>query len=476
MTFTIYDIALLIIFVISISLFLYVKRKNLKRDGLLFLYRTKWGVRLISHIGKKYKRSLKVIGYISIGAGYLLMAGVIYLFYLISKIYFSRPDIVTQIKVPPIMPLIPYIDKIVPGLPPFYFTYWIIILAIIAIAHEFAHGIFAARDKIKIKSTGFGFFPFFLPIFLAAFVELDEKKMAKKPKLSQMAILSSGTFANILTAILSFILIWVFFSLAFAPSGVIFDTYAYSIVGVSSISSVNGVYLSNTTYDKVLNLSKEDGLNKIGIGNWSYLADKDFLEKQKNNQLGILLVYNDAPAINAGISPGEAITEINDVKVHNKDELARELLRYKPGTEVNIKTKKDKELLNYKVTLGEHPEKKAVSFLGVGFSRDERTGIIGKTYVVLSSFKDPNVYYESIMGEFGDFVYYLLWWLILISISIALINMLPVGIFDGGRFFYLTVLAMIKDEKKAKRCFTIVTYLFLALVLLLLIFWVLSFF
>ena len=230
MNFIVYDIAFLVSFVIFISVFLYRKKKNLEKEGLLLLYRTSWGIKLINHVGNKYKKLLKVLSYVSIGLGYCLMAGIFYLFYTIVKIYASRPDIVAQIKVPPIMPLIPYIDKIVPGLPSFYFIYWIIIIAIIAVVHEFAHGIFAISNNVKIKKTGFGFFPFFLPIFLAAFVELDEKVMAKKSKFKQMAVLSAGTFANVLTAIFFFGVMWLFFSLAFAPSGIVFDNYMYSVV------------------------------------------------------------------------------------------------------------------------------------------------------------------------------------------------------------------------------------------------------
>ncbi len=62
------------------------------------------------------------------------------------------------------------------------------------------------------------------------------------------------------------------------------------------------------------------------------------------------------------------------------------------------------------------------------------------------------------------------------SLSVALINMLPVGIFDGGRFFYLTILALTKSEKIAKRSFVFLTQFFIFLLLLLLIFWGISFF
>ena len=225
MSFMIYDLTLLAVFIIFIGIFLYRGRKKIKKDGLLLLYRTSWGIKLIHKIGKKYPRTLKVLSHISIICGYLLTIGVLYLVYTIVKIYLFRPDVVTQIKVPPIMPLIPYIDKVVTFLPPFYFTYWIVILAVIAITHEFAHGIFAAYNKVRIKKTGFGFFPFFLPVFLAAFVELDEKQMAKKPSFAQRAVLSAGTFANVLTAIFFLIVLGIFFSLAFSPGGVVFDNF-----------------------------------------------------------------------------------------------------------------------------------------------------------------------------------------------------------------------------------------------------------
>src|SRR3989344_7171493 len=182
MNFIIYDLTFLALFVAFVSFFLYTRRKNLKRDGLLFLYKTSWGIRLIEKTGEKYKKTLGVLSYFSIATGYILMAVMFYMLVKIVYIYVTLPSVVRAIKIPPITPLIPYLPQVfkLDFLPPFYFTYWIVIIAIVAISHEFAHGIFAAYDKIKIKSTGFGFFPFFLPVFLAAFVELDEKKMAKK--------------------------------------------------------------------------------------------------------------------------------------------------------------------------------------------------------------------------------------------------------------------------------------------------------
>jgi len=471
MNFIIYDIIFLILFAISVSIFLYTRKKNLKKEGLLFLYKTGWGIRFINRIGNKYKKILKVLSYVSVGLGYSLMAAMLYLVYTILRIYVFRPDIVRAIKIPPIMPLIPYLPSVfkLDFLPPFYFTYWIVIIAIIAITHELAHGIFAAYNKVKIKNTGFGFFPFFLPVFLAAFVALDEKKMAKKSKFSQMAILSAGTFANLLTAVLFLGILWLFFSLAFVPSGIVFDTYAYSIVGITGISSINGISLNNASYEKVLSLINETGFSKIKAGDNNHLITKDFLEKQKSSEEYVFL-YDDAPAINAELTG--AIIEINGVKIDTREKLSEELLVNSPGEKVIIKTKTEEETLEYEIVLGKHPENESLPWLGIGFIDQKKSG---RTFNLLSFFKKSNVYYEPKLDGISIFVYNLLWWLVLISVSVALINMLPVGIFDGGRFFYLTVLAITKSEKKAKNCFKFLTYFFVFLLFLLIAFWLWSF-
>jgi membrane-associated protease RseP (regulator of RpoE activity) len=458
-----YDLILLGIFIIAVAAFLIRKRENLKREGLLFLYRTSWGIKFINYVGKKYKRTMAVLCYVSVVLGYVLMVSMVYLFYTVIKLYLFRPDVVSAIRVPPIMPLIPYIDKFVPFLPPFYFTFWIVILAVIAISHEFAHGIFAAYEKVKIKKTGFGFFPFFLPVFLAAFVELDEKKMAKKKKFKQMAILSAGTFANIVTSLFFLAILWGFFVVAFTPAGVVFDDYSYSVVPVSDINMVNGVLVVNPTYESLTNLVKNATLNDIEAGGRDYVGVKGF-----NNDKTQVALYDDAPAINSEMNG--AITEIGGGKVRSLEELSAILSKYDPGDEVIIETVVDGETKNYEIVLGENPTKPGSAWVGIGFVNAEQS-FMGKIFSVLSSFKGTNIYYESKIGEFGWFLYNLLWWLIIIGISVALVNMLPIGIFDGGRFFYLTVLAVTKSEKAARNTYKILTKLFLLILLAIMVVW-----
>lgn len=470
-----YDLIFLFLFIIFLSIFLYTRRRNIRKEGLLLLYKASWGIKLINHIGKKYKRTFNFLSYVSIGLGYVLMIGMFYLTWGILKIYLFNPSIVRAIKVPPIIPLVPYLPQVfnLDFLPPFFFTYWIVILAIIAITHEMAHGIFAAHNNVKVKTTGFGFFPFFLPIFLAAFVELDEKVMAKKKKFSQMAILSAGTFANVLTAIFFFGVLWLFFSLAFAPSGVVFDSYATSTITIAGISSINGIALTNPTYDRILELTNEEGFSEIEVEEDKFMVTTKILEEQEENE-GEIIVYSSAPAIREEL--GSIITDINGVEVRDLDELITELSKYSPGEEITVGTIVEEGDVEKIIVLEEHPDREGSAWLGIGFLNQKRPGVVGKIVDSLSSFKNPNVYYTPVFDGISVFIYNMLWWLILISISVALVNMLPVGIFDGGRFFYLTMLSITKSEKAAKRWFQFSTYFFLFLLFLLMILWAKSFF
>lgn len=469
-----YDLILLGIFLIFIVQFLIRNRHNLKRDGLLILYRTKWGMNLIDRTGKKYKKTLKFLSYVSITVGYLLMAGILWMFGKIIYLYVAYPAVVRAIKVPPITPLIPYFDRIVPqlGLPSFYFIYWILILAVIAIFHEFAHGIFMRRYDIKIKSTGFGFFPFFLPVFLAAFVEQDEKSMNRKKIFPQLAVLSAGTFANIITAAVFFLVMILFFSIAFVPAGVQFNTYSYSAIDIGSINNINGDAIEGANYQAILSLSNETGWNEVVVsGGGKYIFEKEMWKEQGGGS-GFVYLYDDAPAIREKMTG--AIVEVEGVRVSDWNVFASELNKYSPGDEVEITTANDSGEFNYEIVLGEHPNNPNRPFLGVGYSPAERKGLIGKFVDYISSFKKDHIYYQP-KWEVSDFVYDFLWWLVLISFSVALVNMLPMGIFDGGRFFYLTILWMTKSERKAERWFRGVTKFLLFLVLALMLFWAWSF-
>jgi len=460
MNFYFYDITFLVIFGAFLSWFLISRRKKVQREGILFLYRTKLGLKIIDYISRKHKKFLHSFEYVLIFFGYLLMATMIFLIGQIIYLFFKFPDLIKAIKIPPVVPLIPYLPQIFKAdyLPAFYFTYWIIVLAVAAISHEFLHGIFARARGIKIKSTGFAF----LGPFSGAFVEPDENKVKKLPIKSQIAFLSAGTFANLVMTIVFFIILWLFFILFFAPSGVIFNIYTFSIANSSDINLTKESLFVN--FDGGLNLTK------VLVGNTTYYVESRYLV----NNTGYVIAYEDSPALKAGLNG--IIIGLDGNKINTYTDLVKALALKKPGDEVLIKTSFNNSVNEYNIKLAGRPDNENKAYLGIATIKTDSSSILSKIRNSALFFKDPNTDYEPKFAEnFIIFIYNLIWWIVLVNFSVAVGNMLPLGIFDGGRVFYLTVFGITKSEKIAKAAYKFSTYLFILAFLLLTFLWFVNF-
>ncbi len=478
--FIILDLILLVVILASLVFFLRKNKERLSKDGILYLYKTTWGIKLIDKIGNRYKKTLEFSAYLSIVVGYLLMIGILYLLGLTVFQYLTRPEIVETIRAPPIAPVIPYFPQLF-GLgeffPPLYTIYFIASILIVATIHEFSHGVFAKRWGVRIKTTGFAFLRFF-PVIFGAFVEPDEKQMKKKSKFQEMSVLSAGVFANVITGIVFFILLVLFFHAAFSPAGIAFSTYPYSSVNVSTISSVNDIGLNDPTYEKILGLTNEQGYSKVRADGIGYVITKESLERQKSN--GSISFYYDAPAINSDLE--RVILKINGNEITDIEDLRDDISNRLPGEKITLTVLGDDgESYNRDVILGENPAQNGSAWLGIAFFEDNK-GFVKKEFLhFMSSFRSENLgffgntYYEPLMGKFSGFIYYLIWWIVLINFLVALFNMLPVSILDGGRFFYLTVLAATGSERAAKNAYGFFGYAILFVFLLLMFRWVFSF-
>src|SRR3989344_4142235 len=171
-----YDLSFLVIFTLFVIIFLYSKRKNIAREGLLYLYKTQVGVKLIDYIGRKFGKQIRSLHYVIISISYLLFAGIMFIIGQAIYIYLKVPEITSVIKTPPLLPLIPYFPQLFGAknlFPPFYFVYFLAAIVIVAFVHEFSHGILAKANNVRIKSTGVAF----LGPILGAFVEQDEGQM-----------------------------------------------------------------------------------------------------------------------------------------------------------------------------------------------------------------------------------------------------------------------------------------------------------
>ena len=456
-----YDLIFLAVFCIWVVWFLSTRKHNLKREGWMYLYRTQWGVKFIDRVSKKYSKILHALKYPIVIVGFGLMAIMVFLLAQTVYIYAKFPEITKIVKAPPIMPLIPYFTQIFnveSFLPNFYFMYFLLALIIVAVVHEFSHGIYMRLFRTKIKSTGFAF----LGPILGAFVEQDEKSFQKESRFHQMVVLGAGVFANILFFLLFFFLLVIFFYTSYTPSGYIFDNYAYNVIQTSDIRSFTEVS-SNMT------LVNGGNFSYVYLGNLS-----SFVQITKNIN-GSLLLYLDSPAIRTNLSG--VIIGIDGQKVRTRSDLSFYLSEKKPGDKIIITTINDGKENNYSINLAENPSDSSKPFIGIVNYGQPQRGIFGRIINYFASFRDKNTKYTANYNPgLAFYLYNLLWWVMMINLFVALFNMLPLGILDGGRFFYLAVFGLTKSKKVAEKSSKLATKLIALIFLLMMVFWFISLF
>ena len=475
MSFVYYDIGFLIIASVLGILFLWKRKKNLNKEmGIFYLYRTQLGVKFIEKFSKKHARFLNSLKYLIITVGYCLMAFIIYTFAKTAYIYIRYPFVAELFDSPPVFPVVPYFPTLfgVENIfPPFYFTYFLVAFVVVATFHEFAHGIYAKLYKINIKSTGVVFLG---PLLAGAFVEQDDKQMEKAKKTDQLTILAAGVFANIILTIIFFLIMWLLFSITFVPAGATFTTYSNSIINVDSIEKIgntelNGQELIDLIDNAEIELTIQDGedieLRKLTANGTDYYYEKKSLKQQLEMGAEQAIVYNNFPAINQGIKG--TITGINGEEVKTYEDLAEIMPKYSPGDEITLTTNYEGETLNYQITLAEDPEVEGRAIIGIGNDLLNSMQIEER----FAFFKSEFTKYDY-TSEILYFLYYMVFWIFLLNLAVAIFNMLPLLIFDGGRFFYLTIWGITKSEKAARKAYKWMGILILASILLLIAVWV----
>jgi len=178
----------------------------------------KWGLKWMDKYSKKYREWIILLGYVGMGAGFV---GLIFISYMLIQ---NLINLITQPTATSGVSLVlPGVN--VPGLGILPFWYWLIAIFIIAVVHEFGHGIVARAHNIEVKNTGIVLFG---PI-IGAFVEPNEKKMFKESDIKQYSVLAAGAFSNVLLAIVAILLLSFVFSpiqdSMVEPAGFSFEQY-----------------------------------------------------------------------------------------------------------------------------------------------------------------------------------------------------------------------------------------------------------
>ena len=77
--FLFYDLIFLAVFTAWVVWFLYTRKRNLTREGIIYLYRTSLGIKFIDYVGKKYRKVINVAQYLSVTLGFFLMGAILFL-------------------------------------------------------------------------------------------------------------------------------------------------------------------------------------------------------------------------------------------------------------------------------------------------------------------------------------------------------------------------------------------------------------
>lgn len=297
---------LAIVFFAILGIFLINKRKKLTTQGYFpffyfSMYKTKLGLNGMNFLAKKFPKTFKVLSNIGIVVGFIGMALISYeLIKNLIKLFY-QPEVVAQ-SVGLVLPFQVKGGFYVP------FEYWILSIFILAVVHEFSHGIIARLHNIKIKSSGFAFLGILVPVLPAAFVEPDESKLNKAKTKKQLAVFAAGPFSNIVLG---------------------FMVLAFLIFAMGPIAN-----------QVVIN----DGVKVTGFIDGNY------------------------PASTSGLKPGEIILAIDDVNTLDANNFSNYLSTRFAGDMVKLKTNES----YYTITLGEHPEDSTKGYLGVTISQNTK--------------------------------------------------------------------------------------------------------
>ncbi len=320
---------------------------------------------------------------------------------------------------------------------------FIVILLVLVLAHEWGHFFAAKKFGIRVDEFGFGFPPRALKLFkrgetlftlnwlpIGGFVKIfgenpDEentsgpdaaRSFVNKPKWQQAIVLFAGIFMN-------FVLAWVLFSIGFmsglptsvgnAPKGYELQDQHLVVVSVlkDSPAEMAGLksgdkIISATSVDGILSEINPDTLKAFVVAHPSTEISIGYLRGEEKGEIKIVPA---STASDKSPSIGIAMDEIGVAKLPF-------FAAFWEGLRLDWQVTKGTVVGLYNLIAG--------GIMGTG-SFDSVTGPVGMVGIVGDAYK------------FG--FAYLLSFAALISVNLAIINLIPFPALDGGRLLFLLI-------------------------------------
>lgn len=208
------NIIIFVLFILAIAVLVYKDRKNVKREGIVIIRRTKKGKKFIDKIAKSHPKFWNFVSYAVVIAAIPAMIGSSYLIIdSLLKTLSAGGGGAVRLVLPWASPQAELVTGAI--LVPWYF--WVIGIFSVLVPHEMFHGIMSRLEKIKIESLGWVLFV----ILPGAFVEPNEKKLKNAKVLTRLKVYGAGSFANFIMAGLFFGILTLFGFLFFTAGGVV---------------------------------------------------------------------------------------------------------------------------------------------------------------------------------------------------------------------------------------------------------------
>lgn len=247
-----YVIGFIVIWVFAL---LFKDKLKIDISGPVLMRRTLRMRDFIDSIAQKSPRFWKLSMNLGIPVAVFFMIYVLYAIIMASAMIFQTPQVV------PILPGVDYAGN------PFFLPlgYGLIGLITVIVIHEFAHGILARAEGVKIKSIGVLLFT----IIPGAFVEPDEEEVKKVSRLSKLRIYAAGSVFNIAFAGIT-LAIFIALSTFFIPGSFTSDGILVTSVVPGSPSEgilKEGMVIYNINGQDIKNINDYNAFrNKTKIG------------------------------------------------------------------------------------------------------------------------------------------------------------------------------------------------------------------
>jgi len=443
-----------LIFAAFLALLVYLDRKSWKRESILLLRKTQTGKRFLIWLGTRFPRFWIVVGSFAVIITFVSSIWIIWLLIIQTQLLATGQ---ISIGAGVLIPSPTNQTTIGPGYFAVPFWYWIISIAVLVVVHEGMHGVMAAREKVRIKSLGWGL----LAVIPMAFVEPDEKQLQKQKPWKQLRVFAVGSFANYVVAFASLAVLALMASSFFIPAGVGYQALAkdYPAAGVNMTGIITGI--NDYTIESSRDLSQ--ALRLIG-------PNQTITVTTTNGTHSFMYTLQTVPEPEPSFSPDfsayalagleQALPGTIDFSKSVSSGFAYTTGSYQQPTWTTIQ--KEIKLWEYVKSLyPDNPNADAkIASLEAELASHPRSGFIGIMSVFDSTEIKPGFegYEEAV-----TFIQGLMFFLFLINFGVGMFNMLPIGPLDGGRMWDIALKRI--TPRHSKKIMNILTWIMLAIII-----------